>query len=242
MNNRVLIFWLWFQWLKYVKYFLHKNFIIDWVTKSWLNKNNINWLYNIYKSSNIIKKEIGFFNNYSNIVIAIKPYKEQDSIIKFLLHLDIKNKIIIEKPISYDIDLLNILKTKDNYYYYIDELILSRFYEKIFNFESSIYIYSINDIEIKEHALWWFLLFKNLNVFLNKIKLKNIQDIKEDELFYIIKQWKYYLSNYRWKVKINNKEVLKIFFNTSLDYIFNLNRKKNILLKFNFILIRCLYN
>jgi len=246
MKNKVLIFWLWFQWKKYVEYFFKKNYIVDWVTKTWLNKQNLFWLESIFNWDDIIKKEKIFFENYDLIIIAINPYNEQDKIINFLLKIWCKSKVIIEKPVSYNFELLEKLKKNNNYYFFIDEIILNNIVIKIFNREKINKIIFIiyddfkeNYIHILEHISASFLLLNEFNKILVKVKLLFNKNTFKNVLKYkILLDKKYILYYNKWDLFLNNKKIKSLFFNESLDYILTLKSDNNNIIKNNFIYLR----
>lgn len=238
MNKKVLIFWLWFQWKKYVEYYRKKWYLVDWVTKSWLNKHNINWLHNIFQAEFLQEKEKSFYNKYNFIIIAISPNNEQDKIIKYFLNKDFKTKIIIEKPVSYNLELLNKLINKENYYFFIDEIVLSSYYKKIFKNNTNLTFETVIDNSNLEHIFWAFLLFSNFNDYLNNIKIvdNNIND--NSKLFYNIKSNKFNLNCNKWIFKLNNRSFFNLNFWNSLEYVFSLWVNKNKLIKSNFLFLQ----
>jgi hypothetical protein len=56
------------------------------------------------------------------IIVAVYPYLNQTSVVKYLLKLEIRNKILIEKPVVNDFSLFDDLVTRDNFIFFIDEL------------------------------------------------------------------------------------------------------------------------
>lgn len=239
--KKVLILWLWFQWKKYVNYFLNNWFLVDWVTKSWLNKNNMLNLNKIF-SFDKIKKQHSIFYQYDVIVIAIKPYKEQTNVIEFILSIGVKNKLIIEKPVTNNLSLLHKLIDKDNIYFFIDELILWKSYNKIINKNSdlSLIIYDKTDSDnISEHAISPFFLSDKF-IFINK-KIKTFFWTKKwvSALNYkIIIDNKYIIHCNSWNFYLNNIKIYSLNFWKSLEFILNINLIDNKTMKTNYYFYR----
>lgn len=235
--KKILIFWLWFQWWKYVKYFCNKWFKIYWVTKSWLNKSLIEWVDEIY-SFDAIEKNIIFFEKFDLIIVSVKPLLEQENVLNLLLSFDLKVKIVIEKPITSLQKHLELLLKRENYYFYIDEIILYNIYLKCFiQPKEKIFVKSISDIDIIEHALWGFLLLNNFEIILKYLTFVFIEDNKTNNLFYKIINKKYSFIMNKWDIAINTKKICNLDFWKSLDFILNLNDEKNKLVKENYNLL-----
>lgn len=244
--KKVLIFWIWFQWTKYINYFLNKWYLIDWVSKTWINKNNIYGLNSLYKSdiffSNLCENTL----NYDFIILSITPGSDLDNIINFLLDSNFTWIIIIEKPVSYDLNLLEKLYSKNNVYFFIDELILNENYKKIFNkwYEKIIfYLFSDNKenhTPILEHIFWWYLLNEDFNIILSNIKISfNKSLFHNNKLFYKIHyKDKYLLSFDSWNIKLNGNFIFNLNFWKSLEFILWLNLSDNQIYKKNFIYLR----
>jgi len=245
MNKKVLIFWLWFQWKKYIKYFLDNWYIIDWISKTWLNKNNIIWLNEIYSFEYIENKKDFNFVKYNYIIVAIKPYDEQDNVIKSLLEKEIKNKIIIEKPVSYDMDLLYKILQLDNYYFFIDENILWNLYKKVFKNNINNIKFIIYDKSgynhILEHMIAPFLFFDNFIDILDLIEIKFWKDKKEDTFYYDIIYNNFIINCNKWIINLNSKNIYNLYFKNSLDFLLNLDYIYNKLFKINFLIFRKKY-
>ena len=70
--------------------------------------------------------------------MAPKPtYEELEKVLNFFICNNYSWKVLIEKPVSYSLDTLNILVNKKNFYFFIDELVLNKYYKKIFNCDIS---------------------------------------------------------------------------------------------------------
>jgi hypothetical protein len=240
--DKVLIFGAWYQWKKYINYFSSNNNFIDIVNTTWINKINNLSINNTFKYSNISESNFDF-SEYSYIIIAVTPYNEQIKVINFILSNNIKWKIIIEKPVTYDIKLLEKLLNYDNIYYFFDEIVLEKIYKKIFLDLSDIYIFSTNNIDILEHILSGFLLFKNLEDYLQKIifKFEKLNEDKRD-LKYKILYNKFSIENNKWNLKLNWRNIYNLNFSDSLINILDLDLNNNYLIKKNFILLRNFLN
>ncbi len=236
MNKKVLIFWLGNQWKKYIHYFYKKQYDIYWVTKSWLNKRNINWVKKIYKFWNILnisKNNLLNFEIFDIIIVAVSPYIEQDRIIAFLIKYWVKNKVIIEKNFFSNFE---IVKNKDNFYIFIDELVLYKIYEKIISYKWNIIFKIILKNENILHIFWWFLLFKNLHKYLDNVIFIGDNTNFKDLLYKIIYD-KYIISCNKWIFSLNDKVFLHLFFDNSIDFLLNINKEQNFLMKSNFLLV-----
>jgi methyl-accepting chemotaxis protein len=240
--SKILIFGAWYQWKKYINYFSSNNYFIDIVNTNWINKINNSFINNTFKYSNIIESDFDF-SEYNYIVIAVNPYEEQIKVINFILSNNIKRKIIIEKPVAYDIKLLEKLLNYDNIYYFSDEIALGKIYKKIFQDLSDIIIFSTKNVDILEHILSWFLLFKDLEKYLQKIifKFENLSENKRD-LNYKILYNKYSIENNKWNLKLNWRNIYNLNFSDSLSNILDLDLNNNYLIKKNFILLRNFLN
>jgi len=247
--KKVLVFWMWNQWIKYLNYFSKLWYSLDVVTRSWKVKSN-SFFCNYYIFYDLINFDSTFFSNYDFIVVAVNPYEQLDLVLRFIYSKKLNNKIIIDKPVSYDIEFLSKLLLKDNYYFFIDEILLSKLYLNLFNINSfsnlNIVIYSKNKlsyIDILEHVFWWFLLDSNfLNLF-NKIKINFInKSIWNDLLYYKIYNKKFLLSFEAWKIYINWLSILDLKFDNSLDFILSINSINNRTYKKNFIILRKFLN
>lgn len=226
----VLILWTWKQGLKYYQYFKSLWYRISLCNRSWVDKKNkFNWT-NIFKFDKI--KNIKFFEKFDIIIIAISPTAEQTKVLKFILSTNIKNsKIIIEKPVSYELDLLNQIIDKENIFYFNDEIYLNLILNR-----KPIKIKSAFDRDILEHSLWYFLTYKNFSTILTNINFyllnKNI-----DYIYYEIEfqQWEK-LINYKGNIIIkiwHKKQVNEMNFNKCLYNLLNTSKQENKIIKKN---------
>lgn len=243
--KKILIFWLWFQAQKYVKYFENKWYEIESVTKSGINKNTVRNISKLYKSEEILKNKNFDFSNYDMIILSIHPYNEQEKVIKYFLENNFLGKIIVEKPVSYNENLIKILENKRNFYFFVDELFFSNFYKKIGKFSLNFILYNNNlneYIHLLEHIFWWFLLSENFENILQNLKIKFLQNKNEKDLKYNIIFDKNILFFEKWDLFLNNKKILTTNFSKSLDFILQISDEENILYKKNFYLMRKFIN
>lgn len=243
--KKILIFWLWNQGEKYVKYFSNKWFEIIWVSKSWLNKKKLKNISKIYKSEELFLDKNFNFSDFENIVLAVLPIKEHEKILEKILDINYFWKIFVEKPVSYDLEFLEKLKNYKNIYYFVDELYFSDFYEKIEKYNLVFVLYNHNNsefIHLLEHIFWWFLLSENFENILQKLKIKFLKNKNEIDLKYNIIFEKNILFFERWDLFLNNKKILSTNFSKSLDFYLNLNENQNNLLQKNFYLMRKFIN
>lgn len=126
--KKVLILWLWGQWIKYVKYFLKNNYEVIWVcntskTKIKIEKN--------FKIKVLLEYKNIDFNDFELIIIAL-PIDIQAQVA-----LEIAKKthinILVEIPVSFDNSKLLELTKYDNIKFYLEEYFtkLSTFLQKI---------------------------------------------------------------------------------------------------------------
>lgn len=243
--QKILLFWLGLQGQKYIKYFENKWYEIEVVTKTWENKNNVKNISKIYKSEEILKNKNFDFSNYDMIILSIHPYNEQEKVIKYFLENNFLRKIIIEKPVSYNLEILENLQKYKNFYFFVDELLFSDFYKKIGKFSLNFILYNNNlneYIHLLEHIFWWFLLSENFENILQNLKIKFLQNKNEKDLKYNIIFDKNILFFEKGDLFLNNKKILTTNFSKSLDFILQISDEENILYKKNFYLMRKFIN
>ncbi|MDD2907720.1 MAG: hypothetical protein PHH98_03710 [Candidatus Gracilibacteria bacterium] len=233
----ILLFGLGNQGVKYVKNFNNDVFC---VTKSGINKTGIE-VKNIISYSNFIDNyySFDFLNNFDLIIICVDK-SSLDNLINKLCFLNLHSKILIDKPVSYDLDLLEKLKNYNNIYYFIDEIFFNKLYNKIFN-SSYVKIISIKNVDVLEHVFGGFLLNNNFDLI-----LKNINIIYEDEknrgafnLNFKIVNKNYILYYNNGIIFLNGKKINHFSsFEKVIDIILNFDENDNIRYKNNFILMR----
>lgn len=242
--KKVLIFWLWFQWKKYINYFKSKWFNVFWVNNTWVSNNNFFWLDKLYLYSQIIVKNIDFYEQFDIIILAVKPYKNQQEILEFFIQHDLNNKIIVEKPVCYDLKIMKKLIYKENYFFFIDEIVLNKVYYKLFKNSQGLIlkIYETDlfyAIHILEHIFWWFLLFDNFNELLLNIKIIFEKKLENENVFmYKIFSEKYNINCNNMNFYLNKKFLFTLVFEKSLESLFILNKEDNIMYKSNFYTLR----
>jgi hypothetical protein len=198
MIKKILLFWMWKQWLKYYNYFKKEWYSIYWVTESWTNKINHS-LSGLFSFNNLNKKEKDFFNDFEYIVVCVKPIENQTLVINFLLDLWLTNKIIVEKPITNDINLFEKIISNKNITFFLDEVYFSRLFlnKEISNITIKA---SNNDYEFIEHSIWFFLLRSDFENILKIIEIKNSSEIIKDDYFNM-----YYEIKFSWFNKEKSK-------------------------------------
>jgi len=127
--KKVLIIWLWWQWKKYLNYFIKNNYIVSWVCKTSKTKEYIEETYWIDIFLDYWKL---ILNNYDLIIVSLPPE------IQWEISLDIlgswyNNKLIIEIPVTWNKSELQKIKSYKNAYFYLEEYytLLSKFLRKI---------------------------------------------------------------------------------------------------------------
>ena len=95
---------------------------------------------------------------YSIIIVAISPLEEQDRMIEWIFKENYEGYLIIEKPVTHNLSLLEKLKNRKKTVFFIDEAYLPLSITWIFPLK----IFTIcplkeSHISIQEHAIWLFL-------------------------------------------------------------------------------------
>lgn len=128
--NKVLIIWLWWQWQKYVDYFLKHSYTVFWICKTLKTKYKIQKRYGISVENDY--NEFLKINTVNIIIIALPPE------IQWKIALDTAKKypatkIIVEIPISWDIQIVEELKKYKNCIFYLEEYftLLAQFLRQI---------------------------------------------------------------------------------------------------------------
>lgn len=240
--KKVLIFWAWNQWSKYIDFFNSKGYIIDLVTKTWFTKIDSSKFIEIYKYSNLLKLNNSFFQDYFYIVVAVSPYTETEILLKDLYCRNLNNFILVEKPVSYDLDFLSKLVFKENYYFFIDELILWKYFTKFLWLDTLIIIsifenHTLYNINLLEHILWIFITFDNFDSILSNITIKFNKN-NFDYFYYEIFISKYFIKCIKGYFFINDKLFYKLRFKNSLDFLLSVSKENNLLYKKNFLILR----
>lgn len=127
--QKVLVIWLWWQWEKYVNYFIKNNYSTFWVCKTDLTKQKIEDKYNIEVVLDYKNLE---FNLFFIIIICLPP-EIQGKVSLDILQAWFKNKLIIEIPVTWNKLELEKLKQYKNAVFFLEEYytLLSRFLRKI---------------------------------------------------------------------------------------------------------------
>jgi hypothetical protein len=64
--------------------------------------------------------------------VCVFPISEQEKVIEHLLQLHVLNKCIIEKPVCYNPVLFQKLIERENYTFFVDEIVLAKTFQKLF--------------------------------------------------------------------------------------------------------------
>lgn len=255
MTRKVLIFWYGKQWKKYVDYFYtiwdeislvtyyYRDFDIRWVTKK-------------YTFDEVEVKTSTFFETFDIIIIAVSPYKNQDIVIKFLIKQSLCNpQIIVEKPVTYNVELLSKIVSNDRFFFFIDEAYM--FYEFIksqaFSKIDSIHIIMYNNDpdyykHILEHAMGFFFPHNDFQYFISCIQLnffKNELVQHNDILKYrILINNRFIIDCHKWDILLNKVKIWNIEFKKVLSNMIDIMYYKypiNQAIKNNFLLYRKKY-
>jgi len=243
MKN-ILLFGCGRQWKKYIKYFYERWACIHTVSEN--NERILPWVSNHFLYLNILLKDASFFNWYDLIVVSVAPYKNQDDVITLLLRLHIKKRIIIEKPVSYNIELLHSLNSLENIYYYIDELLIADSISRVCTSDVPNIILKLPSknkeyfSHIMEHALAGLLLRSDFSEILNNITIYfEKEESYDDGLEYSIYiDYKYHLYCHLWVISINTKILCCLDFSQCLDSLLNMGVDKVSVYKKNFTNLR----
>lgn len=230
MKN-VLIIWLWWQWEKYINYFIKNNYEVFWVCKTNVTKQKIEWKYNINVSLGYKSLD---YNDFDIIIICLPPE------IQWLISLEIleswfKNKLIIEIPVTWESSELEKLKQYKNVVFFLEEYytLLAQFLrktevEKIKSINIEVFTSNedyINEkarkvsyIHIKNNFIWTNIKSTNINYTFNIHNSENI--------FYTVN---FLYNNTRVEYKFNIEKYLSVWDKKYVDnYNFD-NVLKNII-------------
>ncbi len=237
--KKILIFWLWFQGRKYLEYFYSWGYAVEVVTSEQKVEDkrcSYSYLYRELKD-----KWQKFYEQFVYIVVAVQPLNNQTHVIKGLLWKKISSTIIIEKPVTDDIDLLNKLIKKRNIIFFFDELALSWLVKKIYGNEQNLQfvIYEKCDPNsILEHAIAAWFLDKDFFHMQSSIQVYNKNAKNNYETHYKIIWKKHVLSNTWWRLELNGKEISVLSFPDSLHKCLLLKTDQIFLSKVNYYLFR----
>lgn len=138
MKN-VLIVWLWWQWQKYVQYFLKNAWNVHGICKTEATKKNILQKYPI--SISTVHEEIDF-SRFDMIVIAVPPEVQWTTALT-ILESGYTEKMIIEIPVSWDLKEIRRLQSYTNVLFFLEE-----YYTLLASFLRKSDIESIQNISI----------------------------------------------------------------------------------------------
>jgi len=80
----------------------------------------------------LLAKDISFYEDISYIIVSVFPISEQEKVIEHLVQLHVLNKCIIEKPVCYNTALFQKLIERENYTFFVDEIVLAKTFQKLF--------------------------------------------------------------------------------------------------------------
>lgn len=244
--KKVLLFWLWFQWQKYLSYFLKNNFYIDWVCKTEKTRQNIE---KKYSTKIFLENENFNIFDYDIIILALPPSVQWEKVIE-ILEKWFSKKIIVEIPVCFDIEIINKLKKYNNVFFFLEEYFTKLWYFlrkidsskinkikiKIFtnkNDYENIFAREVTFLHIKNNFLW---LNLGENIFEYEINFHNLEDIFYEvdfcynnlKIFYFFKKEKF--------LKISEKIYNDDFcFDNILERYLNLEINLNNFYKLNFL-------
>lgn len=138
--HKVLIIWLGRQWQKYIDYFLKNNYEVYWVCRTQETRKNIENKYKIKASLNYMD----FVDvDFHTVIIALPPA------IQWKIWLEVagvfrKSTVVIEIPVSFDMDDIQKLCHKDNVLFFMEE-----HFTLLANFLSKIDLNEIDRMDIK---------------------------------------------------------------------------------------------
>ena len=250
MINKVVIFWLWWQWKQFIKFFLNRNYIVYWICKTESTKNIIEkefWI-EVFTDYSIILS-----NNIDLLVLSAYPIDIYDEIISFSNKFNYK--ILSDLPITFNIKSLNSYVLNDRIYFFLLETKLYFFsyisslkLDEIYSIDCLLYQNKDNLISQKfrkeslivdSHYIFNNLLlldknFINLNFKFVSRSIKNIEYIINikfkswNKLIYKYEDWKwlFYVFDYLNNLLFYNCEVIK-FDNLLEEYISDINLNNN---------------
>ncbi len=138
---KIAVIWFWAQWKKHVQFWRYINHNPDIFTRTGRESTD--------KIDNFLP------NRYEIIISAISPISEQTQVIKRILKSNYQGYLIIEKPVTYNFDLLELLRDRPKTIFFIDEIFLpleTKKLQKIDSIEVSAYTQS-DFINILQHAI-----------------------------------------------------------------------------------------
>lgn len=131
--KKALIIWLWWQWKKYLEFFLKHNYQVAWVCKSATTQEDISIQYKIpvFLDYNQLK-----INNFDVIIVAIPP-ENQWKVSLDILKKGFEWQLIIEIPVSWDNSEIQELKNYKNVYFFLEEYytLLAKFLRKVWSWD-----------------------------------------------------------------------------------------------------------
>lgn len=196
--KKVLIFGLWLQGQKYIKFFKKNWYSVFWVCITEKTKNNI---INNFSIEVFLENEKLDYLFYDLIIIALPPSVQWKKSLEILVSW-YKNKLIIEIPVSFDNNKIKELLKYKNVYFFLEEYftLLSEFMRKI-------------DINLINKI--------NISIFTNERDYENI-DAKKVTFLHINSNFLWLnIKKEVFNYEINFHNLDDIFYEVSFEYKWN---------------------
>ncbi len=195
--KKVLIIWLWNQWKKYLEYFIVNKYEIYWVCRTEKTKKYIENKYSIKVDldiDNILN------SHFFNIIIIALPIDIQWYIaISIAKRISEDTKIIIETPVSWNNNDINLLKKYCNIFFFLEE-----YYSLLWRFLRKVDISKISQIEV--------------NIYISKEEFNN-EKSKNINIIHINNNFLWVLIDKKViKYKFNFHELSNIFYEIKISY------------------------
>lgn len=191
IRQKALIIGLWWQWKKYLNYFLKNGYLVSGICKTDITKNAIEKEYsiNVFTNYSILDWE-----NFDVIIVSL-PLEKQWKIVKKLAKKYKKSKFFVEIPVTTDIKILKELTKMENISYFMEEswTLLSKLLLKLKNPKIDIEI-TLNKSDKTDYNAMFVCYTHLLNNFLFVQKLPNLWEIKfnyhdKEDIFYRVSFW-----------------------------------------------------
>lgn len=244
--KKVLLFWLWPQWQKYLKYFLKNNYFIDWVcktekTRQYIEKNYFIKIFLENENFNIF--------DYDLIIFALPPKIQWEKVLE-ILEKWFSKKIIVEIPVSFDNQIINKIKKYNNVFFFLEEYFTKLWYflrkincDKIEKIKiniftnkqdyENIFAREVTFLHIKSNFLWL-----NLaeNIFEYEVNYHDLEDIFYEVNFFYNNLEIFYSFKEKKILKISEKIYNDDFcFDNILEKYLHLEGNFNYFYKLNFL-------
>ena len=189
MNNprtkKILIFGFWNQAKKYIHFFSARGYFVTVVSASGYMDKKLWNITDIFAYEHIQWIDRVFFLQFSLIIIAVSPILEQEKIISVIINQALSIPCIIEKPVSFEANILEILIEIPYITFFIDETCLAPIFSRAS--PQNIHIQIGKDRDILEHSIWCFLLHPKFTALLPNICFSLFEfDNNDTGIFYEI--------------------------------------------------------